>query len=105
MMIDRRAFLATAPLVFGLERLLAQEPGRPAWIDAALRRMKDSGRFGLLLAVPAADPLQKRAGAALWSLTRSELQPVRQLLAECVVVCSTRPDLLGVRANDDRGLF
>jgi hypothetical protein len=105
MMIDRRAFLAAAPLVFGLDRLLAQEPGRPAWIDAALKRMKDSGRFGLLLAVPEADPLQKRAGAALWSLTRSELQAVRQLLAECVVVCSTRPDVLGVPAGDERSLF
>ena len=105
MRIDRRAFLASAPLVFGLDRLPAlsaaegpaQEPGRPAWAEAALRRMKDSGRFGLLLVVPAADPDQKRAGAALWSLTRSESHPVRRLLAEAVVVCATRPDALGVR--------
>ncbi|HEX7901430.1 MAG TPA: hypothetical protein VF950_26965 [Planctomycetota bacterium] len=101
-MIDRRAFLAAAPLVFGLDRLIAQEPGRPAWADAALRRMKDSGRFGLRLAVPEADPLQKRAGAALWSLTRSDLHPVRRLLAEVVLVCATRPDILGVR--DERTL-
>lgn len=101
-MIDRRAFLGTAPLFFGLDRLLAQEPGRPAWADAALLRMKESGRFGLLVLVPDADPAQARAGAALWSLTRSELQSVRRLLAECVVICSTRPDLLGPR--DDRSL-
>jgi hypothetical protein len=105
MMLDRRSFLAAVPLVFGLDRLAAQEPARPEWLEAALRRMKDSGRFGLLIAVPAADPHQKRAGAALWSLTRSELQPVRQLLAECVVMCSTRPEVLGVRANDHRRLF
>ena len=96
-MIDRRAFLAAAPLVFGLDRLIAQEPGRPAWADAALRRMKDSGRFGLLIAVPAADPQQMRAGTALWALTRSELQSVRRLLAEVVLVCAVRPDVLGVR--------
>ena len=105
MMIDRRSFLAAVPLVFGLDHLRAQEAGRPAWIDAALKRMKDTGRFGLLLAVPGTDPFQKRVGAALWSLTRSELQSVRQLLAECVVVCATRPAVLGVPANDDRGLF
>src|SRR5687768_12343795 len=105
MQIDRRSFLAAVPLVFGLDRLRAQEPARPDWLEAALRRMKDTGRFGLLLAVPETDPLQKRAGAALWSLTRSELQPVRQLLAECVVVCATRPEVLGVRANDHRRLF
>ncbi len=97
MTIDRRAFLAAAPLVFGLDRLLAQEPERPAWIAAAFKRMKDSGRFGLGLVVPEADPLQKRVGSALWSLTFSELQPVRRLLAECVLVCTTQPDLLGVR--------
>ena len=85
MMMDRREFLAATPLVFGLDALLAQEPGRPAWIDAALRRMKDTGRFGLVLVAPEGDPLQRRVGLALWDLTRST--HVRGLLAEAVVLC------------------
>ena len=83
--MDRRAFLAAGPLVFGLDALFAQEQGAAAWIDAALKRMKDSGRFGLVFVAPEADPLQKRVGTALWDLTRSA--HVRGLLAETVLIC------------------
>ncbi len=86
--MDRRTFLAT-PLVFGLRELFAQE-ARPAWVEAALRRMKETGRFGVLLVVPDADPLQIRWGAALSDLTRTEVPLAREVLCEAVFICARR---------------
>jgi hypothetical protein len=103
--MDRRTFLAAVPLVFGLDRLSAQDPGRPAWAAEALDRMKATGRFGLLVVVPGADPDQRRAGAALWDLARCPLAAVRGLLAECVVSATARPAALGVAADDRRSLL
>jgi hypothetical protein len=88
-MMDRRTFLAGAaatPLVFGLDRLGAAQTGRPEWYDAALRRMKEAGRFGVLIVVPDGDPAQQRWGMALWDLAQSEIPAVREVLCEAVFI-------------------
>ena len=84
-MIDRRTFLAT-PLVFGLRELLAQEPAAgPAWWTAALRRMKETGRCGVVLVAPAG-PDGLRFAADLAALLPGEDAMIRRLLGEAVFV-------------------
>ncbi len=63
----RRSFLsilAGSPLVFGLRELLAQEPATDH-VDAALKRMKDTRRYGVFLVIPADKESRKRLGEAL----------------------------------------
>jgi hypothetical protein len=70
--MERRAFLsllAGSPLVFGLRELLAQEPASeksaPEWYKAALKRMKETHRYGIVIVVPD-DPKERDAwGRAL----------------------------------------
>lgn len=84
-MMHRRAFLAT-PLVFGLRELLAQDPASaPAWWAAALRRMKDTGRCGVVLAAPAGRD-GVRFGTELAALLPAEDPALRRLLGEAVFV-------------------
>jgi hypothetical protein len=83
-MIDRRAFLAT-PLVFGLRDLFAQSGSDPAWYDAALRRMKATGRSGVVLVAPAGR--ERRAfGEHFAALLPSSEPGVRRLLGEAVFI-------------------
>ncbi len=54
---DRRDFLrhaAALPFLYGLEEVLGQEPvtQAPDWYEKALKRMKESGRCGIVLVVP-----------------------------------------------------
>ncbi|HLY07818.1 MAG TPA: hypothetical protein VKW04_00810 [Planctomycetota bacterium] len=70
--LDRRSFLtgvAAAPLIYGLRELsaLGEEPD-PEWLPAALARMKETGRWGVVLVLP---PEKDRFafGQALWALT------------------------------------
>ncbi len=115
--MDRRTFLAT-PLVFGLEDLLAQDPvpGRPEWFDEALRRMKETGRLGVVIVVPelaqakpdprykdlgelneiilrqAREAPRRRIGTALWILANRPHPEAHAILCEAVFVCMT-PEL------------
>ena len=93
MMIDRRAFLAgaaTAPLVFGLRELLGQEPKwEPDWFAQARRRMKESGRFGVVLVIPGDKAGRERLGTALQALLEDESEGPRELFSEAVFVCVT----------------
>lgn len=99
MSMDRRTFLAAAPLVFGIENLFGQDAA-PGWIGEALRRMLDSGRFGLALVAPEADPLQRRVGTALWDLTR--FPAARGLLGEAVFICALPAHAKAVGAKAGR---
>jgi len=69
--VDRRAFLsivAGSPLIFGLRELLAQDPApdaAPDWLKAALKRMKETRRFGVVIVVPPGQEAQSRLGSAL----------------------------------------
>jgi hypothetical protein len=65
--VDRRAFLsilAGSPFVFGLREILAQE-GSPDFVNAALKRMKATKRFGVLLVIPADKVSRMKLGQAL----------------------------------------
>ncbi len=69
---ERRTFLAglaAAPLVYGLREVLGgPEEEHPEWLEAGLKRMKASGRWGVVLVLP---PPKDRFtfGQALWALT------------------------------------
>lgn len=74
--MHRREFLALAagsPLIFGLRELLAQEAS-PDFVSAALKRMKATKRFGVLLVIPADKVGQKRLGKALFDRLPSALR-------------------------------
>lgn len=95
-MITRRAFLgraAAVPWVFGLAELGAQEKkgGEPAWLAEALGRMKETGRFGVVLVVPAGPEEQDRLGRALYALTELDDEDVEahEIFCEAVVLCMT----------------
>ncbi len=92
-MIDRRAFLSQAaavPLVFGLADLFSQEPGRPpGWFSEALRRMKETGRYGIVLVVPDAEAERRALGGRLQGLIDSGHRDVQHLLCEAVFICMT----------------
>lgn len=65
--MNRRTFLsivAGTPLVFGLRELLAQEAA-PDYLDAALKRMKETRRFGVVIVIPPGKDAQARLGNAL----------------------------------------
>ncbi len=71
-MMDRRTFLAraaAAPVVFGLAE--AQDAA-PEWIGRAVDRMKETGRWGIAIVIPAAPPERLRLRHALWALTAFE---------------------------------
>lgn len=94
MKLDRRAFLGTAaavPLFFGLREILADDsaPETPDWYAEALRRMKETGRTGVVLVVPDDDAARRRLGQALWILANEEHPEAHELLSEAVFVCMT----------------
>src|SRR6185503_4181549 len=71
--LSRRSFLvgaAAAPLVYGLKDLSgALGDPEPTWIADALARMKESGRWGVVLALPTPPQERFQFGQALWALT------------------------------------
>jgi hypothetical protein len=94
MNLDRRAFLGTTaavPLLFGLRELLADDTPRqaPDWYARALRRMKETGRLGVVVVVPDGEEARLRAGRALWILANEEHPEAHELFAEAVFVCMT----------------
>lgn len=89
--MDRRRFLSLAsgaPLVWGLDRLLAREPSRaPDWLGAARRRMADTGRPGVILAVPERRPDRFQMGSALHELLKDPDEGVHEIFSGAVFVC------------------
>lgn len=74
--IDRRVFLgglAAAPLVYGLG---PSAPGDPEWLVEALARMKDTGRWGVVLLAPAGEEPRRKLGLALYALTELDEEDV-----------------------------
>lgn len=133
--MNRRMFLtqtAALPVIFGLRRLLAQDsaPAAPDWHRAALRRMKETGRNGVVLVIP--DPerdelvsekvdgaqgvrirrvteeaARRRLGTTLWALAHEDFPAAHLLFTECVFVClsSEEADRLVRRPGDARNRF
>ena len=94
MRLDRRTFLtaaAAAPLIYGLHDVLGH-PGDAEWFHAALRRMKETRRCGIVLVVPS-DPRQRQAmGTQLRALLDAPYPDAHALFAEAVFICLT-PEL------------
>ncbi len=91
--MDRRAFLqgmAASPLILGLPELFAQDEKRPAWLTAALKRMKETRRCALVIVAPAEQEARVALGEQLLALVESKDASLRALAAECVVVCLRR---------------
>jgi hypothetical protein len=119
--MDRRTFLAqtaAVPLIFGLPLLFGQEPapGMPEWYEAALKRMKELGRYGVAIVAPdllaVADPTQadaprRRLGTTLWTLAHEEYPAAHALFSEAVFICLTSDiaDRTVRKAGDARNRF
>jgi hypothetical protein len=91
-MIHRRDFLRLAgatPLIFGLDDLFTPQDGAPAWYDAALKRMKETRRYGVVLVVPAAEEERATVAEALEALLTTDNDDIREVLGEMVFVCMT----------------
>lgn len=115
--MDRRVFLsivAGSPLIFGLKELLGQDPAPsdkvvPEWFNGALKRMKETNRFGLVIVLPEGAEERKRLGNAL--IARYQDPPALDYEAfwVVVVICLTRDQAarcLGeLRADDNRVLL
>lgn len=87
--IGRRAFLAT-PLVFGLRELLAQDTKwEPDWYRKARERMRQTGRYGVVIVVPDGLPEREKLGNALQNLLEDPAEGLRELFCEAVFVCVT----------------
>lgn len=89
--MDRRTFLA-APLVFGLRDLMAQEPKDPAvadWWPEALKAMKETDRYGVVLIVPNEERARQTAGLVLHQIAAEDVAGAHQLFAGAVFVCMT----------------
>src|SRR5262245_1687643 len=89
-MIDRRTFLAGAPMIFGLPSLFAQEEKKPEWLTAALKKMKQSRRCALVIVAPADADARVAMGEQLLALVESKDADLRMLCAEAVVICLRR---------------
>lgn len=96
--IERRRFLAQAaavPIVYGLVDVgVGARESDPAWVGQALARMKETGRWGVVLALPPAAPERFRLGQALWALTsfENEDDDAHVILCQAVFVVTT-PEL------------
>lgn len=107
MKLDRRTFLggaAAVPLFFGLREILADDDGAkaPRWYADALRRMKETGRPGVVLVVPDDEPARRRLGQALWVLANEDHPSAHELFCEAVFVCVT-PRIADAALGADRG--
>lgn len=131
--MNRRRFLRNAaalPFVFGLRDLLGQDAdaGRPDWHLAAFRRMKETGRNGVVIVVPdperdelvseavgggtkitrvLQDAARRRVGLALWTLANEEHPGAHAIFTEAVFVCMTSElaDRLVRRPGDPKNRF
>jgi hypothetical protein len=91
--MDRRAFLqglAASPMIFGLPELFSQDEKRPAWLTAAIKRMKETKRCALVIVAPAEEEARVALGEQLLALVESKDASLKALAAECVAVCLRR---------------
>ena len=78
--MKRRTFLkqlAATPLIFGLGSLLAQDgESTPSWYREALAKMKETGRYGIVLIVPSKEPTRTEIKNALSSALAGKGYPL-----------------------------
>ena len=100
MKLDRRTFLATAaaaPLIYGLKSVLGT-PDDNEWFRAALQRMKETRRYGIVLVVPADLRLRQTVGTRLRALLDGPSTAAHALFSEAVFICLT-PELAAGRVQ------
>jgi hypothetical protein len=97
---DRRTFLAqaaTLPLIYGIDVLSVQEPKsseEPAWLGQAMARMKETGRWGIVLVLPASPDVRGQLRHTLWAITAFDNEDLEahRLFCEAVFMVMT-PEL------------
>ena len=101
MIIDRRSFLGRAaamPMIFGLGNLFGQETVTNSWDDLALKRMKETRRYGIVLVIPSDLRARKSLGEAFLARIEGPDGRIHELLSEAVFICATKaPD--GIKGN------
>ncbi len=100
--MHRRTFLtaaAASPLVFGLNELFSQDKKKPEWWEAALKRMKETRRCGLVIVAPAREEQRIEVGERLLALIEGKDRDVRTTLVEAVVIC-LRSELAAMLLGD-----
>ena len=113
--MDRRAFLsivAGSPLIFGLRELLAQQAPAdakavPEWYRAALKRMKETHRYGIVIVLPD-DPREREEwGKALIGRYNEHSNYRHEPFGVVVFICLTRrlAKVLLDRDTTDRNVF
>lgn len=111
MIIDRRTFLtqiAAAPFVFGLQDLFGQDSG-PSFFRDALKKMKETGRPGLVLIGPEDATGRIRMGEALLARLDGENSDATELFCCTIVIClrleQARATVLGKDEKANRVLL
>lgn len=100
MKLDRRTFLAaagSAPVVYGLREIFGTS-GDADWFGTALRRMKETRRYGIVLIVPREGRERQEVGTRLLSLLESPDGGAHALFCEAVFICLT-PELAAGRVR------
>ena len=114
--MDRRTFLsivAGSPLVFGLREMLAQEPRTevksvPEWYAAALKRMKETNRYGIVIVLPEDPKEREKWGKALIDRYNEFQSPDHEPFGVVVLICLTKSlagRLLKWDFDDPKALF
>ena len=116
--MDRRSFLsilAGSPFVFGLREILAQDTGKPAdakavpeWYQAALKRMKETNRYGVVVVVPDDPKEREKWGKALIDRYNEFHLDSHEPFGVVVLICLTKSlaaQLLKYDFNDPKALF
>ncbi len=88
----RRDFLRIAgatPLIFGLDRLFAQDDGVPVWYADALKRTKATRRHALVIVVPDDAAARESWAQAMLALIDADHNDAREIFGLAVVVCVT----------------
>lgn len=111
--MDRRTFLsilAGSPFVFGFQNLLEQDPAPapdpksvPDWYLAALKRMKETRRYGVVLVIPPGRKGQVRLGEAILArLSRPEMED-NEIFCEVVFLCLPEAQAVDIEGGPLKG--
>lgn len=116
--MDRRAFLsilAGSPLIFGLREILAQDAGKPAdgkavpeWYQAALKRMKETNRYGVVIVLPDDPKEREKWGKALIDRYNEFNSADHEPFGVVVLICLTQSlagTLLKYDFKDPKAVF
>jgi len=107
---DFLAILAGSPFVFGLKELVAQDaaPEKPDWFKAALKRMKETNRYGIVIVVPDDPKERERWGKALVDRYNEFDSEHHEPFGTVVLICVTStvaPKVVNYDFKDPKPIF